>query len=666
MKKAYLVVLFCSVLSLAYAGEPADLGRIVVTPYRYEESLGKTTSNVTVIDGRDILESGAMRMIDIFRTIPGVSVRDYYGNGTKAVADVAGFGEQASLNVLVLVDGRRVNDVDLGGVDWGQVPLDQIERIEFMQSGQGAVLYGDNASSGVINIITKQGGNQFSGSMKVEYGSYSYHAEKLSLGGKHKDLSYWLNAGYNSTNGYRRNSFSKAKDFSGKGSYKVTDRVSMHMNAGVHDASFGIPGALFPSNIEKNGRRFARFGRDHANSNDQYYLIGVKTDFVSAGVIDMDISYRLKNVDSYFLTSTNPTRKNKAQTFGFTPKYTLEHSLYEHENRLVTGLDLYRVLYESDNYHYSSEKFLNYTNINKTSLGVYVQDELSLTDKLVWVNGYRQENARYAFNYHDLTGFNPDQDIPRSFDMRLFNSGISYNYKEDSNVFFNTGKSFRLPCTDEFTYTDASWQQQLDTTLKPQSSRNYEAGVRHKVSDGLNGTLSFFRMNVQDEIYLNYLYDANGSKNENYDKTVHQGAVSSVEAKFGERLTMFGQYTYTDAYFNGGAYNKNEIPSVSRHKARVGAHLLLVPQVTWSVTETYTGDMYALNDQANAQRRVNNYVLTDTALLWKHKDVTARFGIGNVFNKEYAEYTGYDRWSGNMFYFPSPGRNYNMSVEYKW
>ena len=91
----------------------------------------------------------------------GVVVRDFYGTGKTASVDIRGFGETAPLNVLVLVDGRRVNEIDLSGTDWTQIPIDQIERIEIVR-GAGSVLYGDNAVGGVINIITKKPDKPFS------------------------------------------------------------------------------------------------------------------------------------------------------------------------------------------------------------------------------------------------------------------------------------------------------------------------------------------------------------------------------------------------------------------------------------------------------------------------------------------------------------------------
>ena len=158
-QKIFAVIILLTLMTIpAYASDQEDLGRIVVTPYRYEESLDNAVANVTVLTSKDIKNSGASQVIDVLRSVPGISVRDYYGNGTQANVDMAGFGEQSLLNVLVLVDGRWVNSIDLSGVDWTQIPLGNVDRIEVIHGGSGSVLYGDNASSGVINIITKTGG----------------------------------------------------------------------------------------------------------------------------------------------------------------------------------------------------------------------------------------------------------------------------------------------------------------------------------------------------------------------------------------------------------------------------------------------------------------------------------------------------------------------------
>ncbi|TRZ93779.1 TonB-dependent receptor [bacterium] len=677
MKNAYKKFVALGLFILIFSGivqaEDVDLEKIVVTPYRYAETLSKVISSVTVITQDEIQNSNAQRTVDLLRDVPGVTVRDWYGNGTKVAVDMGGFGEQAALNVLVLVDGRRVNDVDLSGVDWSQIPIDQVERIEVMRGGSGAVLYGDNASSGVINIITKKGAGKPKVNLKAEYGSYDMNKQKISLDGEiNNKFSYFLSGGRESTHGYRNNTFNKANDFSSRLACDFTDALSVHFDSGFHASSYGLPGALYQINIDQYGRRYARYADDHVNNKDYYFVFGTKTDIGGLGGLDIDFSYRRKDTNSYFLTSLSPTQYNKIETFGVTPKYTLDNNIFDHDNKFITGLDYYRVFYNSHskaiNPSYPDE---NFTTVNKTSLAGYLQDELSVLKQLTLVGGYRYEVARYVFGYYDIQTYpNPAQDKKIRPKMEAFNTGLVYSFKEDSNLFIDVAKSFRFPEVDEFNYTDQNYQQQIDTSLEPQSSINYQAGLRHKFSDRVKGSLSIFRMNVKNEIYYNakdmLVYGYWNGKNENYDKTVHEGLDASLDTKLSDRIMLFGNYTFTNAYFNGGEYDNNEIPLVPRHKGSVGLRFTLPKNITLNLTGTYTGERYFLNDQANAYSKLNGYMVADTNLSWRYKELTVTFGINNFLGKEYSEYAGVLVDSGTKFYYPSPGRNFNLKLEYQF
>ncbi len=665
-------------MSLAEAGSnEIDLETIVVTPYRYGESLGKTTSSVSVVTQGDIENSNAQNTVDVFRSIPGVTVRDYSGSGTQASVDMAGFGEQAGLNVLVLVDGRRVNDIDLSGVDWTQIPLDQVQRIEVMRGGSGGVLYGDNASSGVINIITKKGLGKPKINLGAEYGSYDLNKQKLSLGGALNDkFSYWLSGERDSINGYRKNGFNKANNFASKFEYKLTNTLSAHFNSGFNASTYGLPGYLMQSDIDQNGRRYSLFGDDHANKKDYYFLTGTKFELSDFGALDIDFSFRHKNNDSLFLTSYSayPTfggvQRDLIKTFGITPKYTLGNSILNHDNKFIMGLDYYRPDYKSISYALSDNNAVNSTGIRKTSLGGYIQDEFSIFKQLVLVGGYRYESARYAFNFHDYSGFSPDQDTKLYFDQWAFNSGLAYTYRQDSSLFLNVGRSFRFPEIDEFNFFDSNGARQLNTNLKPQSAITYQAGVRHKFSDRVKGSFSLSRMNVKNYLYFNATqafgpFGWNG-QNENYDKSVHDSLDLSLDAKLNNYVVLFGNYTFTNAYFKGGIYANNKIPLVPQHKGSAGLRFILPKNITLNLIGSYIGKKYALNDQANGYSQLNGYAIVDTNLSWRCKDLTVIFGINNLFDKQYSEYAGVQVNTGARFYYPSPERNFNFKIDYEF
>jgi iron complex outermembrane receptor protein len=679
-----IVFLFATVgwllAGVCYA-DTMDLGQIVVTPYRYAEALGQSPASVTVLTARDIQKTGAGRLTDVLRSVPGLNVRDVYGNGTKTAVDMAGFGEQAFLNVLVLVDGRRVNNVDLSGVDWSMIPLGDVERIEIVRGGSGAVLYGDNAASGVIHIITKKGSGEPRANLEARYGSFDANSQKLAVGGGKKGLSWWFSGGRDTTHGYRQDAFTKNSDLASRVRLDLTETFSTHLDAGLHNSSYGIPGALYQDNIDQFGRRYARFPKDHANNRDGYVLWGADADLEGRGQLALDLSYRQNDTDSYFLSSGNPTRRNAIDTFGLAPRYTFDRDLFSYNNKFIAGLDFYRTGFNSDDLNKTTDVQSSYTNIRKTSMAGYLQDELALTEKLVAVAGYRHEAARYSFGYHDFSGWNPDISDKAQPRMDAFNSGFVYTYQEDSNLFGNVSRSFRFPQVDEFTFVDPDYKQELNPDLKPQSSINLDAGVRHRFSEDLKGSLSVFRMNVKDEIYFNskhaFLQDPwSGDwywagQNDNYAHTVHQGVETSLQAKLNDRLTTYGNYTFTDARFDGGVYDGNEIPVVPRHKASLGLRVLLRKDIAWNISGTYVGERYFYNDQANTYSRLNGYFVADTGLTLSRKDWTLNFGINNLFNKKYAEFAGvrvtedgvYGYHTGDKFYFPSPERNFTIKAE---
>jgi iron complex outermembrane receptor protein len=674
-KIIYLLAGLCFLYSYSKA-EDVNLEKIVVTPYRYEETLSKTASSVTVITPGEIKSSNAKKVVDVLRPIPGVTVRDFYGNGVTSSVDIAGFGGQAPLNVLVLIDGRRVNDVDQSGVDWSQIPLEQVERIEVMRGGSGGVLYGENASGGVISIITKKGMGKPKLNTVLQYGSYDMNGQKVSFSGSLDNrFSFWLSGGRQATNGYRNNTFDKTRDFSSKLEYSFNDALAMRFNSGFHTSTYGMPGALYQINIDQQGRRFARYAKDHANNKDYYFVLGAKGDSHAWGKFDLDFTYRHKDTDSYFLTSGLFTQKNKIETYGLAPKYTLANSIFGQENKLIAGLDLWRVFFNSNKFDQIIVNDLkNLTSINKTSVAGYLQNEFSLFKQFALVGGYRYEAASFSFGYHDNTlppWNNPDIDNKVRFTMQAFNTGLVYTYQEDSSAFLDVGKTFRFPEVDEFTFNDANWQQQLNTNLKPQRAINYQIGIRHRFSERLKGTFSLFRMNIKDELYFKADGGPTGfGQNENYDKTVHEGLESSLDIKLSDLATFFGNYTFTNAFFRGGQFADNEIPLVPRHKGSVGLRFIFPKNITFNITGTYTGKRYYLNDQANAFSRLNGYMVADANVSWRHKELIVTFGICNLFNKKYSEQAGvllnasgiYP--AGSKFYFPSPERNFSLKVDY--
>src|SRR4030042_484394 len=439
---ASFIIFISAPLSLFAQEKEVTLEKVVVTATRDAQEIKKIPANVTVITREEIERSNAKTTVDVLRDEVGVVVRDYYGNGKTASVDIRGFGETGLLNTLVLVDGRRVNQIDLGGVDWTQIPLDQVERIEIVR-GAGSVLYGDNAVGGVINIITKRPQKPFSANGEVLMGSYHYNKEGASVSGQWGPLSAILHAGYNSTEGERENGFLRAKDVGGKVIYDLSDTISFNFSGSFHGDDAGLPGGI-TKDIYKLHRRATLSPDDMAETEDSFGALGVKAKLWDFGRIEADLSFRHREVGDLF-TSYNFKDQRDLSTWGFTPKYILEKTLWNHSKKLIFGFDLYQSKSEIDSATvFFGLPFFNKSEITKRSRGLYLLDEFAILDNLNLSLGYRHEWVTY-----DLFQQTPTLKDKVKEDEPAYSFSLDYLFDKKSSAFFSFKRSFRFPVSDE-------------------------------------------------------------------------------------------------------------------------------------------------------------------------------------------------------------------------
>jgi iron complex outermembrane receptor protein len=657
-------------LGLLAQEKEITLEKVVVTATRDEQEIRKVPANVTVITREEIERSYAQTTVDLLRNEAGVLVNDLRGTGKSVFIDIRGFGEIGPLNTLVLVDGRRVNEIDLSGVDWTQIPLEQIERIEILR-GSGSVLYGDNAAAGVINIITKKPQKPLSFEAGISAGSYHYNNETASVSGKWGPFSAILNAAYKATEGYRHNGFLRSKDIGGRFVYDVNDRLSFNLSGNFHKDDTGLPGNLTREQIHTLGRRATDAPHDKAETEDMYGALGMKARFGELGRIEAELSYRHKEVSTFFfLPSVQPSfddRRNLT-TWGFTPRYFLQIPVGNHANKVTLGLDFYK----SDSLIFSNSAFStpaeNTTEVGKKATGVYLLDEFSILENFILSLGYR----------HEWVTFDLSQETPVSEDKvrdnkAAWNVGLDYFYGKNSSVFLSAKRSFRFPVTDElieFIFDPINFFQvvevRLNPALRPQTGLQYEAGIRHAFTDRLEGNVTFFRIDTEDEIFFNPV----SFSNVNYPKTRRLGAELGAAFKPLQWLGFWGNYAYTRSRLRKGPFSGNDIPFVPRHKASAGAdaHLgRLFPNeylkgLSLNGRVNFVDSRRLISDFRNEVDKLDNYYTVDTKLSCAYKGLKAFVGVNNLFNRRYEEFGSFV--AGTQFFSPSPGRNYTVGVSY--
>jgi iron complex outermembrane receptor protein/vitamin B12 transporter len=174
---------------------PLTLDPVVVTATVAPLSLSQTAASVTVIDRQQIDAQRAASVIDLLRSIPGVHIDQAGGRGSVSSVYIRGGDPNFT---VVLLDGVKVNDPTNsrgGSFDFSTLNTDNIERIEIVRGPLSAV-YGSDALSGVINIITRQGSTRDTRQVEVAGGRYAYWRTAAEARGRLGILDYAVSGSY--------------------------------------------------------------------------------------------------------------------------------------------------------------------------------------------------------------------------------------------------------------------------------------------------------------------------------------------------------------------------------------------------------------------------------------------------------------------------------------
>ena len=171
------------------------MGEVVVTATKSPVPLEDAPSPVEIIGARELRQSAGSSVSDALRNMPGVFVQDYGATGAMKNLSVRGTSSQ---HVLVLLNGTRLNSFQNSIADLSLIPLGNVERIEVLRGG-AAALYGSDALGGVVNVITKQPGQDLKVRAEGTLGSYEF--QRYSLEGQGRTGVLGLLAGVSDERG---------------------------------------------------------------------------------------------------------------------------------------------------------------------------------------------------------------------------------------------------------------------------------------------------------------------------------------------------------------------------------------------------------------------------------------------------------------------------------
>lgn len=170
---------------------------IVVSAGLMEIEKRRLGSSVTVIDRQEIERRNKTTVLELLRTVPGVEVSQTGGPGKPTSVFVRGGN---SSHTLVTLDGVRLNVNTTGAVDFSDLTTDSVERIEVVRGPQG-LIYGSEAVSGAVNIVTRRGDGPSRVYVRGAVGSDDYAHFAVGLNGGDDRFHYSLNAARLATDG---------------------------------------------------------------------------------------------------------------------------------------------------------------------------------------------------------------------------------------------------------------------------------------------------------------------------------------------------------------------------------------------------------------------------------------------------------------------------------
>jgi iron complex outermembrane receptor protein len=659
-----------------YIGAP-----IVVTSSRFEEPLGGQQANLTVITRQQIEQNPSATLPEILADYAGIAVRDLFGNNaSNSTVDLRGYGAAAGQNTLILIDGRRLNDIDLSGVVWSALPLSAIERVEVVRGG-ASVLYGAGAVGGVINIITRSPlGKPNEASVALRADSFATNDVQVygNVAGEHMGIS--LAANRHRSDGYRDNNQTRQESLYGDARWK-SPSDELIFKFGVDKLDQRLPGArvVQPSiglNQLATDRKGTSTPLDWA-SRDGWQLGLTGNHKLAQGEATVDLGYRNKKQASYFDFGGFPDfRNSELDVLSLSPrvKFLVDSGSMSHE--WIVGVDMERWDYDlrTSNAPANIDQPINRMKAGQRNAGLYVRDQIQLNPALSVNLGARTEWFRInAQDSYDATAPGaffgsaaPDaQQREREYAWEI---GTHYRIAPSHVLYAKAGRSFRFATVDEIYEFTPTFSREFQF-LKPQTAHDAElgwelGGPQH------GGRAALYYAEVRDEIHLDP-YRA-GIGNTNLPPLKRYGLELEGRTQWGP-ITLGGAYTLAYARFSGGIYNgenlagKN-VPLVPRHKLALNVTWKLGAATRLLASTNYYSSQYLDNDEANTLGvKIPAYTVSDIKLDHQIGNWTLAVAVNNVFDEDYYTYGVRSSFTPDRYaVYPLPGRSGWVSAEYKF
>ena len=630
----------------------ALLEPVVVTASRYEEPLRDAGILISVIERHQLLQTGASNVLDVLDRVPGISIRRLYGHmGSDASLDIGFLGESGTKNVLVLIDGLRVNNIDDESVRFSQLPLSAIERIEVRGAGAG-VLYGDRAMGGVVNIITRQ---DTANEISVSGGSFGYQKIDGVFSRPLDKLHFSLAAMDARSSGYRDRSRTEQQSVRiGLRSLPSTEGT-WRLQARFFEERAQLPGGISLAQFAANPRA-AKNPADSGERQGGQVSLELQRDLGPSARLSLnggyDFSQNYADMQSFLpWASAISTRESK--------KFFVQPALIGEITQQITARAGFDVLLAEANVNGGNQ-------VSQDSVAGYLTTEARLSPSSTASLGIRRQGLANQFQIDSASARESDRQY-----LTAYSLGWSSRLTDSSSFRVGAVSGFRFPTTDELYYFNARSfvPTRIHPGVGPMTSKEIYATLDHRRQNAIYSAI-FRSISTTGEIGFSSSTGcspviANESCNTNLYDT--QRAV----------LTLTGQWTigpltkaslsldWVDSEIRSGQNSGFRIPYVPRAAARAGVDRRLSPTHRILGYAHYRGRMYQNDYFSNLSDRgyeIPGRVLVDIGFIGElRKNIQWGLWARNITDKRYYDFgrDGSNAWGG---VYPGDARSFQLTA----
>lgn len=608
--------------------DPTDvqmMDPVVISATKTPIPLGHVTSAVEVITGQDMERKKLRTVVDALRLAQGVAIFSSGGPGTSANARIRGGNSEFT---LVLVDGAIVNSPTLGSFDFSNLTAENIDRIEILRGSQ-SMLWGSDAISGVINIITKRGKGKPKASAFFEYGSFTSLREGGQVSGQAGPVDFsilvsrWDLAKFSSIN-VRRG----ASERDPYRNWQVSSR-------------FGV-------NLPKEGK--VDFTLRYTNADSQ-------TDGFAGNSDPADIFNQKQTTHTLVMTGVYAQPITNWWTQKLTLSRTednLEGNSGDSGRNVVTGENILPI--PGSGCFVATCFIASPIDINFTNNRIEWQHNFQIVKPIVLVTGYqfREQLAKnpnaFGNDQKRLTSHAGFMEFQGNlFDRVFFSGGFridSFNTFGEATTYRVTGgylhketgtklrgsyaTGFRAPTMNQLFFTIPGFFT-ADPTLQPVKSKSFDVAIEQKLfQDRVNISLGYFWTRFTNLIAFDFSSFPGTTINIGLART--WGYEAGIQVKLNEMIEVSSQYTYTSTR---DLSNQNRLPRWPVHQGSAVIRINPIKPLNFLVMFQYVGIRFNEASNTNLLGAYEVVNVTGTYDVNNYLQVYTR--VDNLLDDEYEE-----------------------------